>query len=73
MIAGHLALGLAAGVGLLARRGVGIVPGPRKVPPFYRLFPVFPTCRNALESLGRAGATHPARLIFLASRLALPR
>src|ERR1035437_5908338 len=32
-----------------------------KVPPFHRLFPVFPTCQNAAESLGRAGAVYPAR------------
>src|ERR1035437_6313473 len=28
-------------------------------------------CRNALESPGRAGAVYPARLILLASRIAL--
>ena len=53
--------------------GVDIVPGPRKVPPFHRLFPVFLTCRNVLESIGRAGAVYPARLFLLAFRLTLPR
>src|ERR1039458_9950083 len=45
--------------------------GPRKVSPFYRLFPVFPTCRNVLESLGRAGAVYPPRLSRLGSRITL--
>ena len=43
---------------------LGIVPGPRKVPPFFWLFPVFPNCRNAFESLGRAIAVYPARLFL---------
>jgi hypothetical protein len=42
----------------------------RKVPPFYPLFPAFPTCQNALESLGRAGAAYPARLFLLGSVIA---
>ena len=50
---------------------MGIVPGPRKVSPFHRLFQVFPTCQNATESPGRAEATYRARLVLLASRIAL--
>ena len=50
-----------------------LLSAPGTASPFCRLFQVFPTCRNALESLGRAGATYPARLILLASRCALAR
>src|ERR1017187_6879034 len=63
----------AAKVGLSAGNREDVVPGPRKAPPFYRLFPVFPTCQNALESRGRAGATYRARLVLLASRIAHSR
>ena len=42
-----------------------VVPGPWKVPPFFWLLPVFPTCQNALESLGRAGAVCPVASVCL--------
>ena len=44
---------------------------PGKVSPFYRLFPVFPTGWDALESIGRALAAYPARLSRVGSGTAL--
>src|ERR1039458_249873 len=62
-----LTAGPQAGLGLSARDRVDAKTlGPRKVPPFRRLFPAFPAGQNAAESPGRAGAMYPTRLILLA-------
>src|ERR1017187_9854313 len=47
-----------------------LLSAPGTASPFCRLFQVFPTCRNAAESLGWAGAIISGRLFLLGSVIA---